>query len=207
MLNQVNIAFRVAETQKGVKEISGSKHNPKIVEYAQSCTLQAQDDETPWCAEFVNWCMIIAAILLNPASALALLKKYKYEQKDIDLFFKSAAELAPTLGFDSQKILAFTDTQFPVVLGTRSALARSWLLFGVEAKNAVAKFVIGIYSRGNNGVSGHVNFPSKFGTLSLEGLGGNQSNTVNVTTYLKGRALGYRTLPSYDIRPSTLIGA
>ena len=206
MFNQIALAIEVAKTQKNVAEISGSKHNPKIVEYAQSCTLQAQDDETAWCSSFVNWCLIIAAILLNPAQALGLLKKYKYEQRDIDLFFRSAADLALKLGFDPERIKITPETYFPVVLGTRSAMARSFLNYGTKTQAPGNKAAIVVFSRGNNGYSGHVAFKMNIGLLTIKCLGGNQSNKVCETNYLKGRLLGYATLPSYDITPTTLKG-
>jgi uncharacterized protein (TIGR02594 family) len=42
-----------AEWAKGIKEISGRKHNPRIVWYASFTTLKASDDETPWCSSFM----------------------------------------------------------------------------------------------------------------------------------------------------------
>ncbi len=45
------------ELEKGVNEIAGAKHNPRILEYHTATTLMATDDETPWCSSFVNWCM------------------------------------------------------------------------------------------------------------------------------------------------------
>lgn len=39
----------------GVSEFPGDAHNPRILEYHQATTLRATDDETPWCASFVNW--------------------------------------------------------------------------------------------------------------------------------------------------------
>lgn len=47
--------YDLALTQIGQKEISGSKHNPKIVEYHQATSLHATSDEVPWCASFINW--------------------------------------------------------------------------------------------------------------------------------------------------------
>jgi uncharacterized protein (TIGR02594 family) len=38
------------------KEVTGSKHNPRIIEYHKSTSLQAGADEVPWCSSFVNWC-------------------------------------------------------------------------------------------------------------------------------------------------------
>ncbi|MBC9208268.1 TIGR02594 family protein [Roseomonas aerophila] len=47
----------IAENELGVAEIPGRQHNPRIVEYHMTTSLQAGDDETPWCASFVNWVM------------------------------------------------------------------------------------------------------------------------------------------------------
>lgn len=50
-----NEVYRVAESYLGLQEWAGAKHNPKIVEmYAASGHSWVQDDETPWCAAFVN---------------------------------------------------------------------------------------------------------------------------------------------------------
>ncbi len=46
-----------AEKEIGVHEVKGSQHNQRIVAYHQATTLAASDDETPWCAAFVNWCL------------------------------------------------------------------------------------------------------------------------------------------------------
>lgn len=45
----------IAEDEVGQKEISGSKHNPKIIEYHSTTTLKATTDEVAWCASFVCW--------------------------------------------------------------------------------------------------------------------------------------------------------
>jgi uncharacterized protein (TIGR02594 family) len=46
-----------AQKELGVSEISGSKHNQRIIEYHQTTTLKATQDEVPWCSSFINWCM------------------------------------------------------------------------------------------------------------------------------------------------------
>lgn len=54
---------RIALGELGVAEVPGSGDNPRIVEYLKSTTLDrelASNDETPWCAAFVNWCMEMA---------------------------------------------------------------------------------------------------------------------------------------------------
>lgn len=48
----------LAKSQVSVREIKGTKNNPKIVEYHQATTLKATDDETAWCSAFVNWCLM-----------------------------------------------------------------------------------------------------------------------------------------------------
>ena len=45
------------EMDSGVAEIGGGEHNPRILEYHQTTTLAATDDETAWCSSFVNWCV------------------------------------------------------------------------------------------------------------------------------------------------------
>ena len=56
----------IAYSQYGTREIPGTQHNPKIVEYLMSTSLSQQypslPDETDWCAGFVNWCIEKAGI-------------------------------------------------------------------------------------------------------------------------------------------------
>jgi uncharacterized protein (TIGR02594 family) len=46
--------LEIARKYEGIKEVPGVGNNPKIVEWAQTCTMKATDDATPWCSEFVN---------------------------------------------------------------------------------------------------------------------------------------------------------
>ena len=75
--------------------------------------------------------------------------------------------------------------------GTGSAMARSWLGWGVEC--APEPGCIVVLKRGKP-PSGHVGFLDEWSgpdnTIRL--LGGNQQNAVNVTTYPTSRVLGYR---------------
>lgn len=47
--------FQRALKEKGQHEIKGAQHNARIVAYHSATSLGASDDETPWCASFVNW--------------------------------------------------------------------------------------------------------------------------------------------------------
>lgn len=48
---------RIAAQELGEKEIPGAAHNQRIVEYAREAGFAwIDDDETPWCSIFINWC-------------------------------------------------------------------------------------------------------------------------------------------------------
>lgn len=191
MITQMSMAYRVAQTQIGVKEKSGTTDDPKIVEYHQSCTLQATDDETPWCSSFVNWCYIIAGMILNPGGMISLLKKLKYEESDITLFLKSAIEVNKITGDQNETVLLQrAATGVPVKIGTRSAMARSWLNFGKKVESPKQGDIV-VFERGNNGVSGHVGFIESDGLTYINTLGGNQSNTVKFSSEARFRVLAY----------------
>lgn len=189
-ITQMQVAFEVAGTQMGTKEIGGRKDNPKIVEYHQACTLQATDDETPWCSSFVNWAWIIAGILLNPAGMVALLRKARYEEVDIRMFIARAIEIAPAVGFGSEALTNMRGTGYVVRLPTRSALARSWATGFVRTKTPKRGGIV-VYARGNNGVSGHVGFIHDVGLVYITTRGGNQGNRVCDADYARARVLAY----------------
>lgn len=191
-MTQMKLSYLVAKTQLGQKEISGSKDNPKIVEYHDATTLKATDDETPWCASFVNWCLIIAAILMNPGLAEKLLKNARYSDREIAAFFESAVKVAQQLGFPVGPILARANTGTNVRLGTRSALARSFAIFADKATDPKEGDIV-VFARGSDGVSGHVAYLVKRGVTFCNVLGGNQSNQVCYSDYARARVLSYRT--------------
>ena len=46
----------------GVKEIVGSSHESRVLEYQKTTAGKYSDDETPWCGAFVSWVMKQAGI-------------------------------------------------------------------------------------------------------------------------------------------------
>jgi|GEM_PF-1164548 len=50
------------EMEAGVAEIAGDEHNPRILEYHQTTTLKADDDEKAWCSAFINWCVEMTGV-------------------------------------------------------------------------------------------------------------------------------------------------
>lgn len=56
--------YIAARKELGVKEIAGTKHNPRILEYHKSCRGgDVLDDETPWCSSFANFIMLKAGLM------------------------------------------------------------------------------------------------------------------------------------------------
>jgi uncharacterized protein (TIGR02594 family) len=52
--------IEIAAKELHIRELPNDPDNPRIVEYLKSTTLGIPDndqDETPWCSAFVNWCM------------------------------------------------------------------------------------------------------------------------------------------------------
>ena len=47
--------FDVAKKEIGVKEKRGGE-NPRIIEYHDTTTLSADEDEISWCSSYINWC-------------------------------------------------------------------------------------------------------------------------------------------------------
>jgi uncharacterized protein (TIGR02594 family) len=45
----------IAKGEIGVREVPGAPDTPRILEYHDCTSLDACDDETPWCSSFVNW--------------------------------------------------------------------------------------------------------------------------------------------------------
>jgi uncharacterized protein (TIGR02594 family) len=49
--------LKIALMQYGIKEIIGTNHNKTIVSYFNETGFdQINNDETPWCSAFLNWC-------------------------------------------------------------------------------------------------------------------------------------------------------
>ncbi|MEO9964569.1 MAG: TIGR02594 family protein [Reichenbachiella sp.] len=49
--------LQVAFKELGTTEIRGDQHNPRILAYAKESNIPGiQDDETPWCSIFINFC-------------------------------------------------------------------------------------------------------------------------------------------------------
>lgn len=77
------------------------------------------------------------------------------------------------------------------IVGTRLANARSWLQWGRVLTDPVPGCVM-VLTRGNDLASGHVGFYLRRAGTKVYLLGGNQSNAITESGYLRSRVLGYR---------------
>jgi len=72
----------IARAEIGVREISGPKHSPRVLEYHSITGLGASDDETPWCASFVCWCLEQAGIWSPKSAASAAFRTWGVQVQD-----------------------------------------------------------------------------------------------------------------------------
>lgn len=61
--------YDLAKSEIGVKEISGSGNNSRIIEYHQATTLKATQDSVAWCSSFVCWCLESSGIKSTRSAA------------------------------------------------------------------------------------------------------------------------------------------
>lgn len=187
---QMKLAYQVARTQLGISEIKGPQHNPKIIEYGQATILQSKTDEESWCSNFVNWCYIIAGILMNPV----LMRKQltgRYSEGDIELYMNSAKELSTSLGFINFAVNH--DTCEKVKLPTMLGNARSWQHYANESKDPKEGDIVVMWRESVSSWKGHVGFLVKKGLTFVSVLGGNQTDKVCIQDFSKIRILSYRS--------------
>lgn len=116
------LAYLIAENEIGQKEVSGSKHNDRILEYHSATALKAQTDEVPWCSAFVNWCLKQANVKgtnqANARSFLAWGLQIQLEDArkgDIVIFKRGSSAWAGHVGFfagiNGEKIIVLGGNQ------------------------------------------------------------------------------------------------
>ncbi len=59
----MNSLIKIAAAELGIKEIPGAENEKRIVDYAKEAGFTGiNDDESPWCSIFVNWCTMKAGL-------------------------------------------------------------------------------------------------------------------------------------------------
>lgn len=119
----------IALGELGVYEVQGKNNNERILEYHSVTTLNATNDETPWCSSFVNW-------------------------------------VVQQAGFKP----------------TKSAMAASWKHWGKRLSKPKRGCIIGYV---NTDGTGHVGFLFDQNATNYKIIGGNQKDSVTISSYSK----------------------
>jgi len=186
-MDQQRLVYMIAqhELKLGVKETPGKASNPRIELYHLCSLLRNTTDDVPWCASAMNFCHIMAALILNPELSERDLLKARYREDEIFKMKVEAAIIGAKLGIEpSVELHKVYD------LGTHMATARSFLNNGIVSLGEVGDTCI--LSRTNNPAQGHVGIliEKNFGFVKL--LGGNQKDMWCIESYSRCRVLGYR---------------
>lgn len=136
--------FLIALKEYGNKEIKGVLHNAEVLKYSKDIGLKwVKDDETAWCALFVNWCL------------------WKSKRPN-----------------------------------TGSAMAKSFLTYGNKTNIPTIGDLAIFWRISPNSGYGHVAFYIKETKDLVYVLGGNQSDSVNISAFPKSQLLEYRIIPN-----------
>lgn len=100
--------YEIANGELGTQEIPGAKHNPSVLAYHAVTGLNARDDETPWCASFVSWCLEQAGL---PHTGSAAARSYLDWGRTLDrptlgcvvVFSRGSSPTAGHVGFYAGK--------------------------------------------------------------------------------------------------------
>ena len=90
--------LEIAISQIGVKETVGEMHNETILNYSKEAGFEwVNDDETPWCSIFMNWCAKKAEVVhtgkVNARSWLNIGKVVEYpEPGDVVVFWRESID-------------------------------------------------------------------------------------------------------------------
>lgn len=65
--------LKIAQAEIGVTEDTSTGSNPRIEEYQRVAGQKRPDDDIPWCASFVSWCLTQAGYPWHSTGARSLL--------------------------------------------------------------------------------------------------------------------------------------
>lgn len=133
-----------AYRHRGMREVPGKKHNPRIILWLKTLKAWWSDDDAPWCGTFVMMMFLLAGV------------------KGPKAWYRALA----------------------------------WATWGISVTPRIGAVMIKSRKGG-----GHVFFYAGETKTHYLGLGGNQSNCVNVTPFLKGDIIGCRWPVGVDPTP------
>lgn len=135
--------LKIALKEYGIKEIIGNENNPRILQYFKEINQSwVKNDETPWCACFVNWVL------------------------------KQAGKI-----------------------GTNALTVRSFLKYGIPTKRPELGDIVILWKDKKENTFGHIGFYINENEKNIFVLGGNQSDSVNITAFPKTQLYEYKKIP------------
>lgn len=110
--------FLVAMGEYGTQEWTGIEHNPEVMKYFHDIGHKwVKDDETAWCAAFVNWCALKSGYKgtgkLNARSFMDIGVKVYGNQGDIVVLWR----INPDSPYGHVGLLVYKDEHFVWLLG------------------------------------------------------------------------------------------
>lgn len=127
MSREVPKWLTVALGEVGTSEVPGNNHNPRIVEYHKATTLKATQDEVPWCASYLCWCLEQAGV--NSTASAAARSYLKWGQSltldnwklgAVAVFSRGANPASGHVGF----VLDFYGGMLDIISGNHSNRVR-----------------------------------------------------------------------------------
>ena len=77
-IERLQHAYHIAWNEIGTKETPGEEHTGRILQYHASVSKDLDTVEIPWCASFVNWCLIEAGLPGTGSAAAKSFLDYGY---------------------------------------------------------------------------------------------------------------------------------
>jgi len=158
---KVPVYYVAALEEMGVEETPGEEHTPRVLEYLKTVGL-GEDDETPWCSAFMNWCVI-----------------QEHRGDDGDYYYEGKMHPADSL---SHKV-GTGRANARSWLGWGKEVSRS------EARKGD---VVVLWRGSPRSWKGHVGIFEGWSGNKVMLLGGNQGNKVTIAAYPSVRVLSIR---------------
>ena len=151
--------MEIAMGELGQQEIQGSDDNDRIVDYFDSVSYRATDDETPWCAAFANWVLMEAGIARTESAAALSFAKWGVATKKpkygdivvfdhgkgrghVGFFMGSSGKTVSVLGGNQNNEVNVTKFQASSVAHYRTCKT-AWASKTVWAAGTVASVAVG----------------------------------------------------------------
>lgn len=175
--------YATAFSEIGQKELRGEE-NGRILQYHDSTTLGADEDEIAWCASFLNWTLLQVWMKYLPERMDKNSYKVPKPVKDkmLETFYLRGKDYFPPEIYFS-----------PNTLPTFSAAAKSFENWGFPLSTPVKGCIVVVSRPPNRDINRHVAIFSKINSFgNVELLGGNQGDAVCIKAFDRKNVVCFR---------------